>query len=297
MAAPYPQAAIALGKLPGARPPRRRADDRGMRVASDALVRNNVTIAGAADGGTLLFVHGLGCDQSAWRHVAPAFAADHRVVLLDNVGAGGSEVAAYDRERHGTLEGYAVDVLEILDELDPPGPVTLVGHCVGAMIGVLAANARPERFDGLVLIGAAPRYADDDGYLGMLSPADLDELLELLDASHLGWSRALAPAIMGREDRPDLEAELTRSFCRTDPGIARHFARVAFLADHRPALALVTTPTLVLQCAEDFIAPEPVGEYVHRQIAGSRLVHMRARGHCPHLSAPEETVAAIRAFL
>jgi sigma-B regulation protein RsbQ len=223
-----------------------------MTVPAGVLARNNVTIAGAADGPTLVFVHGFGCDQNVWRFVAPAFAADHRVVLFDHVGAGGSDLSAYDRERYGALEGYAADVLEILDELDPGRPVKLAGHSVGATIGLLAAIARPERFESLVLIGPAARYVDG------------------------------------------LEAELTSSFCRTDPDIAQHFARVAFLSE---ALPLVRTPTLVLQCAEDVIAPEPVGEYVHRRIAGSRLVHMRARGHCPHLSAPEETVAAMRAFL
>jgi sigma-B regulation protein RsbQ len=162
---------------------------------------------------------------------------------------------------------------------------------------VLAAVSAPERFESLILIGPSARLADDDGYVGGLSQADVDQLLATLDANYLGWSRAAAPTIMGRPDRPDLEEELTHRFCRADPEIAQHFARVTFLSDHRAALPLVRTRSLILQCADDFIAPEPAGEYVHRHIAGSRLVHMQARGHCPHLSAPEETVAAIRAFL
>jgi sigma-B regulation protein RsbQ len=261
-----------------------------------AARRNNVVEHGPRDGRPMVFAHGFGCDQNMWRHVWPAFAGEHRIVLFDHVGLGGSDASAYDRDRYGSLQGYADDVLDICRELELTD-VVFVGHSVSAMIGVLAASAEPERFGRLVLVGPSPRYVDDDGYTGGFSRADIDELLASLDSNYLGWSTAMAPVIMGNPDRPELGVELTNSFCRADPEIARHFAHVTFLSDNREDLGRVTTPALVLQCSEDVIAPREVGEYVHRNLPGSALVVLDATGHCPNLSAPEETVAAIRAFL
>src|SRR5215218_1796194 len=244
----------------------------------------------------MLFAHGFGCDQAMWRFVAPDFEVDHRVVLFDHVGAGGSDLTAYDRVKYGSLDGYAGDVVEICEELDLTD-VVFVGHSVSAMIGVLALRRAPERIGALVMIGPNPRYVDDDGYVGGFGRDDIAGLLDALDANHLGWSRQLAPVIMGNPDRPELTEELTNSFCRTDPDIARQFARVTFLSDNRADLPGVTLPTLILQCSEDVIAPEVVGRFVHECIAGSTFTQLRASGHVPHLSAPEETTAAMRAFL
>jgi sigma-B regulation protein RsbQ len=260
------------------------------------LERNNVKVSGADAGPAIVFAHGFGCDQNLWRFVAPAFEDDHRVVLFDHVGAGGSEIAAYDEEKYSSLEGYADDVIELIEALEL-GPVVFVGHSVSAMIGVLAAVKQPDLFEKLVLLGPSPCYVDDDGYVGGFSREDIDELLESLDSNFLGWSSVMAPVIVGNPDRPELGEELTNSFCRTDPEIAARFARVTFLSDNRADLPRVTTPTLVLQSREDAIAPPPVGSFVHQQIAGSTLVVLDATGHCPNLSAPEETVEAIRAFL
>lgn len=261
----------------------------------DVRSRNHVTESGRVDGRPVVFSHGFGCDQNMWRSVVPAFEADHRVVLFDHVGAGRSDLSAWRPERYSSLAGYATDVLELLDELDLRDAV-FVGHSVSAMIGVLAANRDPSRFGGLVLVGPSPRYVDDGDYRGGFTAEDIDEMLESLDSNYLGWSAAMAPAIAGNPDRPELGQELTDSFCRTDPEIARHFARVTFLSDNRDDLPLVTLPTLVLQCREDVIADQPVGEFVHRSIPGSELVVLNATGHCPHLSAPEETAAAVLDF-
>jgi sigma-B regulation protein RsbQ len=231
-----------------------------------------------------------------WRFVAPAFATTHRIVLFDHVGAGRSDIAAYDFDKYASLDGYADDVVEICAELDLTD-VMFVGHSVSAMIGVLAAHRAPERFGALVLVGPSPRYIDDEGYTGGFSRADVDDLLVSLESNYLGWSSAMAPVIVGNPERPELGAELTNSFCRTDPSIARQFAQVTFLSDNRADLAQVRVPALVLQCSDDIIAPEPVGRYVHQHIAGSVLRLMQARGHCPNLSAPAETVAAIADFL
>jgi sigma-B regulation protein RsbQ len=262
----------------------------------DVLVRNNVTVAGRPDGQPMLFAHGFGCDQNMWRLVTPAFEDEYRIVLFDSVGAGGSDLSAYDREKYSTLDGYATDILEICEALELRD-VIYVGHSVSAMSGVLAANREPERFAKLVLVGPSPRYIDDDGYVGGFSEADIEGLLESLDSNYLGWSSAMAPVIMGTPDRPQLGEELTNSFCRTDPEIARHFAHVTFTSDNRKDLSTVEVPTLILQCAQDAIAPTTVGAYVHREIAGSTLVELDATGHCPNLSAPEQTVAAMKAFL
>jgi sigma-B regulation protein RsbQ len=259
-------------------------------------VRNRVHTTGVPGGRPVLFAHGFGCDQAMWRFVAPDFEIDHRVVLFDHVGAGGSDLSAYDPEKYASLRGYAGDVVEICRDLEL-SDVVFVGHSVSAMIGVLALQQAPELFGALVMIGPNPRYVDCDGYMGGFSRADIAGLLDTLDSNHLGWSRQMAPVIMGNPDRPELTDELTNSFCRTDPDIARQFARVTFLSDNRADLPGVAVPTLVLQCSQDAIAPDVVGRYVHEHVPGSVLTRLAATGHCPHLSAPEETTAAIRAFL
>jgi sigma-B regulation protein RsbQ len=244
----------------------------------------------------MVFAHGFGCDQHMWRFVAPAFEDEYRIVLFDHVGAGRSDLSAYSRARYESLHGYAQDVQEICHELDLTG-VIFVGHSVSAMIGVLAAIEEPDRFDRLILVGPSPCYIDDEDYVGGFSRVDIEELLDTLDSNYLGWSSAMAPVIMGNPDRPALGIELTNSFCRTDPEIAKHFARTTFLSDNRSDLSKVKTRSLILQCSEDVIAPQSVGEYVHQHICDSELVLMKATGHCPNLSAPDETITVIKAFL
>lgn len=263
----------------------------------DVRRRNHVTVAGPAGAPVVVLAHGFGCDQNLWRLVAPVLERDFTVVRFDHVGAGNSDLSAWSAERYGSLDGYADDVLELCRELDL-GPVTFVGHSVSAMMGVLAAAREPDAFAGLVLLAPSPCFVDDPetGYRGGFSAADIEELLESLEANYLGWSGAMAPVIMGNPDRPELGEELTDSFCRTDPEIARVFARVTFLSDNRSDLAGVEVPTLVAQCSQDAIAPPEVGAFVHARIAGSRLITLNATGHCPQLAAPEETAAAIAAF-
>jgi sigma-B regulation protein RsbQ len=244
----------------------------------------------------MLFAHGFGCDQNMWRFVAPAFEDDYRVILFDHVGAGGSDASAYDRAKYASLEGYAADILEICRELELRD-VVFVGHSVSAMIGLLAAAEDPSRFGELVLIGPSPRYLDDDGYRGGFTREDIDGLLASLESNYLGWSAAMAPVIVGNPDRPELGEELTNSFCRADPAIAQQFARVTFLSDNRADLGRVDLPALVLQCREDVIAPNEVGEYVARELPSAELVLLDATGHCPNLSAPEETITAMKTFL
>jgi len=266
-----------------------------MTTRDDVIRRNNVSVFGH---GTqpMVFAHGFGCDQNMWRYLTPHFEQDYQIVLFDYVGSGRSDLAAYDADRYATLEGYAQDVLDVVRGLDLRD-VVFVGHSVSAMIGVLAANQEPERFERLVLVAPSPRYINDTPYVGGFERGDIDGLLEMMDRNFIGWANFLAPAIIKNSDRPELGAELTASFCSTDPVIARRFAEATFLADNRADLANVRVPALILQCSEDMVAPLEVGEYMHRQMPESALRVMRATGHCPHMSHPDETVALIREYL
>jgi sigma-B regulation protein RsbQ len=259
-------------------------------------VRNNVTEHGNALGTPMVLVHGFGCDQNMWRHVWPRFADTHRIVLFDYVGAGGSDLSAYDPDRYGSLAGYAQDILDVVEDLDLHD-VVLVGHSVSAMTGALACRQAPERFSALVMVAPSPRYIDEGDYVGGFGEDDIRELLASLDSNYLGWSTTMAPVIMGRPDAPELGEELAESFCRADPEIARRFAHVTFLSDHRADLPQVTTPTLVLQCRDDVIAPVAVGEYVTEHLPDASMVLLDATGHCPNLSAPQPTADAIEEFL
>ena len=262
---------------------------------SAVLERNNVKVLGQGQQ-PMIFAHGYGCDQNMWRFITPAFEDRYKIILFDHVGHGQSDAAAFDPTTYASLNGFADDVLAICRELDLTN-VIFVGHSVSAMIGVLAAIREPERFDRLILIGPSPRYINDGDYVGGFKPEDIEGLLDFLDSNHLGWSSTMAPVIMGNPDRPELGEELTNSFCRTNPEIAKHFARVTFLSDNRADLPRVKTKALILQCSQDAIAPEEVGRYVHQNLEGSQFVQLQATGHCPNLSAPEETIAAMEAFL
>lgn len=257
--------------------------------------RNNVQEKGNGQR-AMIFAHGFGCDQNMWRFVAPAFENMFRTVLFDHVGAGRSDVAAYDATKYSSLDGYADDIIEIARELDLRDAV-LVGHSVSAMIGVLASNRAPELFSDLVLVCPSPRYIDDIDYRGGFTADDVEDILASLADNYMGWSASMAPAIMGNPGQPELGEELNDSFCRSDPEIAEAFARATFMADNREDLPRVRARTLVLQCNDDILAPREVGEYVHDHIPHSELVLLNASGHCPNLSAPAEVVSAMRHFL
>ena len=266
-----------------------------MEIAKlNVLKRNNVRVTGK--GPPLVFAHGFGCDQNMWRMIAPAFAEKYQIILFDHVGAGRSDLTSYSRTKYNSLQGYADDVLEIVDELNLAGAI-FVGHSVSSMIGMLAAIKAPTKFSNLIMIGPSPCYIDSEGYVGGFSKQDIDGLLESLDSNYLGWSAAMAPVIMGNAETPSLGEELTNSFCRTNPEIAKHFARVTFMSDNRHDLHKLQTPTLILQCSDDVIAPVSVGEFLKSKIKNSTLIKMEAKGHCPNLSSPQETITAIKAYI
>lgn len=261
----------------------------------DVYAKHNITIVDEGSGPTILLVHGFGCDQNLWRLVVDRMKTDFRLVLIDLVGSGSSDPGAWDPKKYSSLSGYAADILEVVDGLDLRD-VVFVGHSVSAIIGALATLTDASRFSKLVMLTPSPCYIDDGDYHGGFSKTDIDELLESLGQNFLGWSRAMAPVIMGNPDRPDLQDELADTFCRTDPECARVFARTTFLSDNRADLSRIPLPTLVIECSQDTIAPREVGAYVHAHIHDSRLVTLDATGHCPHVSAPDATASAIADF-
>jgi sigma-B regulation protein RsbQ len=257
--------------------------------------RNNVRVH--SDGPvTMLFAHGFGCDQNMWRYLAPSFRDRFRVVTFDSVGSGGSDLKAYDRKKYGSLHGYADDVLEIVDEFSV-GPVVFVGHSVSAIVGLLATNKAPDRFAAQIMVGPSPCYINDGDYIGGFTREDIDDILVTMEGNYLGWSSNMAPAIMGVPDQPHLRAELTESFCRNDPEIARHFAEVTFLSDHRADVPESRTPALILQCSEDLIAPLQVGKFMHENMPDSVLCIINNVGHCPHMSAATASYEVMDRFL
>lgn len=262
---------------------------------SDVLKRNNVKVFGNG-AQPMLFAHGFGCDQNMWRYLTPAFEDDYKIVLFDYVGSGNSDLSAYNAERYANLNGYAQDVLEICHTLDLHN-VIFVGHSVSSMVGVIAAVKEPRLFSKLVMVGPSPRYINDVGYVGGFEKSDIEELLHTMDKNYIGWANFLAPVIMKNPERPELAAELNESFCSTDPVIARRFAEATFFSDNRADLPKLKVPSLVLQCSDDAIAPNEVGEYIARVTPHSTLRVMKATGHCPHISHPEETIALMRDYL
>ncbi|GGG43624.1 alpha/beta fold hydrolase [Bizionia arctica] len=261
----------------------------------DIIKRNNITIKGKGEK-TMLFAHGFGCDQNMWRFITSDFEENYKMVLFDYVGCGKSDLAAYNFERYSNLQGYAQDILEICSALELK-EVIFVGHSVSSMIGLLAAIEQPNIFSSMIFIGPSARYVNDSDYIGGFSTEDLEGLLEVMDNNYIGWSNFFAPVVMKNEDKPELTKELEESFCSTDPVITRRFAEVTFFSDNRDDLPNLSQPCLILQCSEDSIASDEVGLYVHKQIQNSTFKKMKATGHCPQMSHPQETIELIQNFL
>ncbi len=265
-------------------------------MTQGVLARNNVRIFGHG-AQTLLFAHGFGCDQNMWRFLTPAFEEAYQIVLFDYVGAGKSDLSQYSPERYGSLDGYVQDVLDICEALNL-SDVIFVGHSVSNIIGMLASIREPHRFDCLILVGPSPRYLNaPPDYIGGFERKDIEALLAMMDKNYMGWAHYLAPLVMGNPEQPEKSAELAQSFCSTDPTIARRFAEVTFFGDNRSDLPLVSVPTLILQGAQDLIAPVEVGHYLHRHLPQSTLRLLEATGHCPHVSHPEEIIREIQSYL
>lgn len=264
-------------------------------MKEEILKRNNVTISGKGSQ-PMLFAHGFGCDQTMWRFISPAFEDDYRLIQFDYVGCGKSDLSAYNHEKYNSLHGYAQDILDICEALDLKD-VILVGHSVSSIIGILANLQKPHIFDSLILICPSPCYINSPGYTGGFEKSDLEELLEVMDSNYVSWAHYLAPIVMKNPDKPMLSEELGNSFCSINPEITKKFAELTFFSDNREDLKKVETPCLILQCSEDDIAPDEVGDYVNEELKNSVLFKLKASGHCPHMSEPAETIESIQKFL
>jgi len=265
-------------------------------MSASVLERNNVTTAGTGDR-PMLFAHGFGCDHNMWRFVAPHFEEAYRTIQFDYVGSGGSDLTAYDPDRYDALEGYARDVLEICAALDL-SDVVFVGHSVSTVIGMLAAIEAPDRFADLVLIGASPCYLNDPpDYHGGFERDELEGLLEMMDKNYIGWADYFSSLLMQQAEAKEVVEELDRSFCSTDPHVARQFAEVTFLSDYRDIVPKVSTPALLVQCREDIVAPPSVSRYLETHLPDATLSMLDVAGHCPHLSHPEATSEVIASYL
>jgi len=270
-------------------------DNSKIIIMIDVLKRNNVKILGQGNQ-TMIFAHGFGCDQNTWRYVIDSFKDSYKIVLFDYVGAGKSDLDSYDSKKYNSLKGYANDIIEICEVLNIKDAI-FVGHSVSSMIGMLAAIEQPSYFSKMIFLGPSARYIHDNDYNGAMNQEDLLALLEVMDSNYLGWSQQMAPAIMGNPDKPSLGEDLTNSFCATNPDIAKDFARVTFLSDNRADLPLLQVQSLTLQCAEDVLAPEHSGQYIYENTPGNTMIQLKATGHCPHLSAPDEIITLIKSFI
>lgn len=259
------------------------------------ISRNNITIIGSGKQ-SIVFAHGYGCDQNMWRFITPAFEKDFKIILFDHVGSGKSDQTAYSFEKYNSLNGYADDLIDICEALDLKNSI-FVGHSVSSMIGILAAIKRPDLFCHLVLIGPSPCYINKDNYYGGFTQQDIDELIMTLESNYLGWSGFITPIIIGNPEKQEFSEELKISFCSMNPEIAKHFAKVTFLSDNRNDVSKVTTPALIIQCHPDVIAPVEVGKFMHQQMPKSKYVLLNSPGHCPHLTAPDQVISIIQAYL
>jgi len=269
---------------------------KGVNTMMDVIIRNNVRIIGKGKQ-PILFAHGFGCDQNMWRYITPAFEEHYQLILFDYVGAGHSRLDAYQSQKYQSLHGYKQDVLEIIEALELQS-VIFIGHSISSMIGMLASIERPDYFEKLIMIGPSPRYLNDgDGYVGGFELSDINEILDMMEMNFAGWASFLAPIAMNAPESPQLTNELEQTFKSADPVIAREFAEVTFLSDHRGDLAKACVPILIMQCSDDSIVPIEVGEYLHQHLTASTFQLMTAKGHYPHISHPEETIQLITQFL
>jgi sigma-B regulation protein RsbQ len=259
------------------------------------IKRNNVTVMGSG-ARTLVMAHGFGCDQNMWRFITPCLDQDYRIVLFDYAGCGKADGRYFDAKKYSTLDGFAQDILDVCGALDLR-QVDLVGHSVSTMIGLIASLQQPDRFRTMTMVCPSPSFLNLPGYQGGFERADLEELLTMMDQNYIGWAHYLSPVVMGMNNGQDMVAELSGSFCSTDPIIAKTFARATFLSDLRHLLPQAKHPSLILQSAVDALASPWVGEYVHRNLPQSTIEVVQAEGHCLHMTHPAIVANLIRNFL
>ncbi|WP_334063868.1 alpha/beta fold hydrolase [Alteromonas genovensis] len=267
-----------------------------MYLETDIIKRNNVRFFGNGEV-TLLLAHGFGCDQRMWDHLIPYLENDYKIVLFDYVGCGQSDLSAFDKKRYSQLSGYAKDVEEICDALSLSN-VIFIGHSVSSTIGMHAAIERPDLISKLIMICPSPCFLNlPPDYMGGFEKDDLEELINLMDKNYLGWASYFAPLVVGEGHDESVKQEMEDSFCSTDPSYAKPFAKATFFADDRYLMPKLGTPTLILQSQDDSLASVEVGRYMNKAIEHSKLIVLEAKGHCLHMTTPEQVACAIGEFL
>ncbi len=267
-----------------------------MFVQEDIITRNNVNVLGRGEQ-VLLMAHGFGCNQQMWRFLVPYLEGNFKIVLFDYVGSGSSDLAAYSKQKYADLAGYSQDIVDICQALDLNN-VVLVGHSVSSIIGLLAAQKIPERIHSQVMVCPSPCFLNfPPEYMGGFNREDLVELIDLMDKNYIGWANYLAPLVTGELEGKVFATELTTSFCTTNPITAKNFAKATFFSDYRHLLPLNQHPVLLLQSEVDALASLFVGNYMLEHTPQSRLEVVSARGHCLHMSHPEQISLIIKDFL
>lgn len=266
-------------------------------MGSDVLKRNNVSVEGNLDSlDTIVFAHGFGSDQTAWKKICPGFEKHYRLVLFDHVGAGDADQNAYSPTKYASLEAYALDLIEICSSLHLQNTV-FVGHSVGAMIGLIASISVPGLFSRMTLIGASPRYLNDDAYIGGFTQDALDGLYNAMRTDYLEWASGFSQAAMLNNHQPELATAFEESLRALRPDLAIQVARSIFQSDFRNILHQVQNDVLLIHSRNDIAVPETVASYLHQHIPESKLVNIDAEGHFPHMAAPEEIINLIQQFI
>ncbi|MFT6898599.1 MAG: sigma-B regulation protein RsbQ [Paraglaciecola sp.] len=260
-------------------------------------IRNNVNVSGRKNAPTVMLAHGFGCDQNMWRFMLPELEKHYQVVLFDYVGSGNSVLIDYSIEKYGKLEGYAEDIIDIIDELQLRD-VTIIGHSVSAIIASIASLDIPLIIKKIVMVCPSPCFLNmPPDYEGGFERIDLEELIALMDKNYIGWANYLAPLVMGSSQSQELIGELSGSFCSTDPIIAKTFAKATFFSDYRHILPDITCSVLILQSSCDALASVGVGHYMVDNIPDSEMVIIAAEGHCLHMTHYQEIAPIIARFI
>ncbi|EYU44463.1 hypothetical protein ABFS82_08G055600 [Erythranthe guttata] len=260
-----------------------------MGIAEEA---HNVRVVGSGQL-TIVLAHGFGTDQSVWKHLVPHLVEEYRVVLYDNMGAGTTNPDYFDFDRYSTLEGYAYDVIAILEELRIQSCV-YVGHSVSAMIGVIASVTRPELFSKIITVSASPRYLNDPDYYGGFEEEDIVQLFDAMGSNYKSWCAGWAPLAVGGDMESLAVQEFSRTLFNMRPDIALSVAQTIFYSDVRPLLGHVTVPCHVIQSVKDLAVPVVVSEYLHQNLGGDSIVEvMSTDGHLPQLSSPDVVVPVL----
>lgn len=296
-----------MRKGTGARSSQRNVKERGLEELrhSRYLTRedmtslfqlHNVRVTGSGEE-VVVLGHGFGSDQSVWKQVISHFVDDYKLVLFDNLGAGTTDPDYFSFDRYSTLQGYAYDLLAILEHLQVSSCI-YVGHSLMGMVGCLASIEQPTLFRKLILVSASPRYLNDVNYFGGFEQEDLDQLFQAMRSNYQAWVSGFAPLAVGDDMDSFAVQEFSRTLFSVRPDIACAVAKVIFESDVRGILPYVTVPCHILQSTKDLAVPVVVSDYLHSNLGSKSIVEiLQTEGHLPQLSCPNVMIPALRRHL